>query len=134
MKVSKSDTLKHEYHLRFDGLEEYRSIMWSIFCNDFFQKYIPLDSKILDVGAGYGEFIININAKEKYAMDLNPTMKELYRHKNIFFLNQDCTKTWNLQDESIDVVFSSNFLEHLDSKESVEHVLKESYRVLRVGG
>jgi SAM-dependent methyltransferase len=39
-----------------------------------------------------------------------------------------------IEDASIDVCFSSNFLEHLPTKEVVQHVLLEIRRVLRPGG
>ena len=39
-----------------------------------------------------------------------------------------------LADESVNVVFTSNLLEHLDGKREVERVLKEARRVLKPGG
>jgi SAM-dependent methyltransferase len=39
-----------------------------------------------------------------------------------------------LSSGSVDVVFSSNFLEHLASKEEVSRVMREALRVLKTGG
>ena len=125
--------LQEEYSLRFSGLEEYRKGVWKILCNDIFQKYVPQDSKVLDIGSGYGEFITNIKAKEKYAIDLNPDGKK-YLTDDIRFLNQDCSAKWPVEDNSIDVIFSSNFLEHLFEKEQVENTLSEAYRCLKPNG
>ncbi len=125
--------LQEEYNLRFSGLEEYRKNVWKILCKDIFQKHIPKDAGILDIGSGYGEFITNIEAKIKYAIDLNPDGKK-YLTKNINFLNQDCSLNWPIKDNSIDVVFSSNFLEHLLTKEQVENTLTEAYRCLKLDG
>ncbi len=125
--------LQEEYNLRFSGLEEYRKNVWQILCKGVFQKHIPKDARILDIGSGYGEFITNIEAKVKYAIDLNPDGKK-YLTNNVNFLNQDCSLNWPIEDNSIDVVFSSNFLEHLLKKEQVENTLTEAYRCLKPDG
>ena len=125
--------LQEEYSLRFSGLEEYRRGVWKILCNDIFQKYVPQDSKVLDIGSGYGEFITNIKAKEKYAVHLNPNRKK-YLTDDIKLLNQHCSAKWPVEDNSIDVIFSSNFLEHLFEKEQVENTLSEAYRCLKPNG
>ena len=39
-----------------------------------------------------------------------------------------------LEDDSVDVCFSSNFFEHLPSKEVMDQVLSEARRVLKPGG
>lgn len=126
--------LNAEYKIRFNGLEKYRQEMWSIFCNNFFQKFISTDSTVLDVGAGYGEFIFNIKAKNKIALDLNTYIKDICIANNIRFLNQDCTKEWELEKNSVDIVFSSNFLEHLYYKSDIDKVLKQAYKVLKKDG
>ncbi len=131
--MEKSKKLQEEYSLRFSGLEEYRRGVWKILCNDVFQKYVPMSSKVLEIGSGYGEFITNIKAKEKYAIDLNPDGKK-YLTKEINFLNQDCSAKWPVDDNTIDVIFSSNFLEHLFEKEQIENTLLEAYRCLKPGG
>ena len=46
--------------------------MYMILCESFFQKYIPEDSSILEIGVGYCEFINAIKAKKKIAFDVNP--------------------------------------------------------------
>src|SRR5882757_11285046 len=61
------------YKSRFSntGLEK-RSRVWKILCADFFQQQVPPQSAVLDLACGYGEFINNIRAAEKYGVDLNP--------------------------------------------------------------
>jgi SAM-dependent methyltransferase len=49
-------------------------------------------------------------------------------------LSQRADEPWSLASESIDVVFSSNFFEHLPSKQDFAHCLDEAHRVLRSGG
>jgi len=126
--------LSREYEIRFKGLENYRNKVWLVICRNFLQSYIDYRSSVLDIGSGYGEFIININASKKYAMDLNPQGEEILKKYGIVFVNQDCTKKWEFQDEQFDVIFSSNFLEHLKDKIQVEYIIEQSYRCLKKGG
>jgi SAM-dependent methyltransferase len=44
------------------------------------------------------------------------------------------TNRWPVISDSVDVVFSSNFFEHLPSKEHLQCVLQEIHRVLRPNG
>ncbi|WP_200821121.1 class I SAM-dependent methyltransferase [Oceanicoccus sp. KOV_DT_Chl] len=66
------EDLKAQYRNRFSKAEEYRKALWSVLCKQFFQHYIPANSVVLDLGCGWGEFISNIEAAKKYAIDLNP--------------------------------------------------------------
>ena len=49
-------------------------------------------------------------------------------------LRQDCSATWQLPYESLDVVFSSNCLEHLPTKDALECTFLEAGRTLKPGG
>lgn len=125
--------LKRIYSVRFSGLEEYRNRVWQVLVKKIFSKWINSDNSILDVGCGYGEFINNIAAREKFAMDLNPSAKQHLR-PGIQLIEQDCSKPWPLRDDYLDVVFTSNFFEHLPSKRTLQDTLLEARRCLRPGG
>lgn len=125
--------LQEEYKLRFSGLEAYRNRVWKVLCDNFFQQYIGDGKTILDLGSGYGEFINNIRAAKKYAMDLNPDSKKMLS-EDIEFFNTDCSESWPIATEQLDVVFSSNFLEHLLCKDSVEETIGHAYSALKSGG
>jgi len=47
---------------------------------------------------------------------------------------QDVSSSWNIPSSSVDVIFSSNFLEHLPSKSTLQFCLTECQRVLRPDG
>jgi SAM-dependent methyltransferase len=121
------------YSRRFTGVQEYRNQVWQVLCSEFFAAYVPAQSRVLDLGAGWGEFINNIVAGEKFAMDLNPATGS-HLSAGISFIHQDCSQPWPLESESLDVVFTSNFLEHLPDKASVQRTMSEAYRCLREGG
>lgn len=129
----KKQELQKEYELRFRAMQVYRDQVWKILTQDFFQRFIPENSTILDLGCGWGEFINNIKAKKKFAMDLNPAGKQRLA-TDIEFLNQDCSVEWDISERSLDIVFTSNFFEHLPSKAHIKSTLLQAYRCLRPGG
>jgi SAM-dependent methyltransferase len=66
-------------------------------------------------------------------MDLNPDA-ELWLRGGTQFMHQDCSQEWRIEPESLDVVFTSNFLEHLPGKDSVERIISEAHRCLKKDG
>lgn len=128
-----SKQLEEQYRQRFADSKAYRDGVWQILCADFFQRYISSDSAVLDLGAGWGEFISNIRCAWKYAMDLNPeTARNVSGDVN--FLHQDCSERWHLESECLNVIFTSNFLEHLPDKQRIERTVAEAYRCLKPNG
>jgi len=130
---TKLDILKDEYQLRFSKAEVYRDKVWKILCSEYFNIFVSTEAYVLDLGCGWGEFINNIRAAKKYAMDLNPDAAT-HLTKDILFLHQDCSQQWQLRSESLDIVFTSNFIEHLPYKTSVESAISEAFRCLRPDG
>jgi SAM-dependent methyltransferase len=121
------------YATRFAGKEERRFQVWGELTRRFFQPWIRDSDVVVDLGAGYCEFINNIRAGKKYALDLNPVMRS-HCAADVQGLVHDVATTWPLASGSVDVIFSSNFLEHLHSKDQLQFCLQESHRVLRSGG
>src|SRR5207245_1210749 len=64
------------YHNRFDDRLEYRDQVWATLCPEFWQRFVPQDGNVLDLGCGYGQFINHIRCRRKWAMDLNPSTKQ----------------------------------------------------------
>lgn len=122
------------YKSRFSntGLEK-RKRVWKILCNNFFQKYVPPQSAVLDLACGYGEFINNIVASKKFGVDLNPDSPSHLSSDVNFKLTQAYDLS-HIGDNSLDRVFTSNFLEHLPDKAACDTVLKEVRRTLKPGG
>jgi hypothetical protein len=76
-----ADELQRLYVERFSGRTEYRNEVWKILSSEFFSTWIPESSTILDLGAGYCEFINNVRARRKLALDLNPDAKSSGQHR-----------------------------------------------------
>jgi len=127
------EELAEIYSRRFDAHVAYRNAVWKVLSKSFFPRYIDARATILDLGCGYGELINNIQCAKKYAMDLNPNART-YLAPGIDFLHQDCSHPWELADESLDVVFTSNFFEHLPSRQAIADTLLQAKRCLRSGG
>lgn len=125
--------LQKRYEMRFAATREYRNAVWKTLCSEFFSRLIGAQATVLDIGAGWGEFINNIAAGRKYAIDLNPDTGQRLA-SGVTFLHQDCSTRWALESDSLDVVFTSNFLEHLQGKEKIELAVAEAHRCLKPGG
>jgi SAM-dependent methyltransferase len=124
--------LERIYRNRFAGKDSYRAGVWKILAK-YFSRWIEPDGAILDLGSGYCEFINASAAGTKYAMDLNPEVANRVA-PGIKVLQQDCSETWALGPESLDAVFTSNFFEHLPTKQHLERTLLEALRALKGGG
>jgi SAM-dependent methyltransferase len=125
--------LQRIYHRRFGQTAAYRNRVWQLLTGSLFNRWIAPDATVLDLGCGYGEFINNICAGRKLAMDLNPDAPKHLAPEVIFF-QQDCSAKWPLPDNSLDAVFTSNFFEHLPDKWCLKKTLDQAFRCLKPGG
>ena len=132
-KIFSSEELQRVYEVRFEGRLDYRNKIWTVLIRDYFQTYIRQEDSVLDLGAGYGEFINHIACGKKFAMDLNPDTKHRVGADVEVFL-RDCSEPWPLPDNSLDVVFTSNFFEHLPDNQVLARTLAEAKRCLKSGG
>jgi SAM-dependent methyltransferase len=108
--------------------------IWRVLCRDFFQKYVRCDDVVLDLGCGYGEFINNIQAGKKHGVDLNPDTPRFLASDIEFHAASAADLGTMVQDNAVDVVFTSNFLEHLSNKAMLNQIFAEVRRMLRPGG
>jgi ubiquinone/menaquinone biosynthesis C-methylase UbiE len=128
------DYVEDLYRARFTRRELGDKIrVWKILTRYFFQRYVKKDDTVLDVGAGYCEFINSIRAKRKIAVDIN---KDIYKFaaRDVEIVLNDCKRLSDVPGSSVDVVFISNILEHLDGAHEIEMALLEAKRVLKKGG
>lgn len=122
------------YDRRFDPLErEAKARVWEVLCRDFFQRYVEPTDTVLDLGAGFCEFINNIRCAAKWAVDSDEQV-ERHAAAGVNVRRGAADDLSFLQDATIDVVFASNFFEHMLSKDLVLSTLREARRVLRPGG
>jgi len=126
--------LSRQYAARFDAAEKARKArVWKVLCEGFFQRYVRPEDTVLDVGAGYCEFINHIVCRRRLALDLSDDVR-LHAAPGVEVIQGRSTEIDALAAETVDVAFASNFFEHLPTKEDLLATLAEIGRVLRPSG
>jgi SAM-dependent methyltransferase len=120
------------YRHRFASESEQRQELWAVLCTHFFQRWVPEDAVVLDLAAGHCEFVNNIRAGRRIAVDLNPDVR-LHAAAGVETHVLRSDDLAGIAQDSVDVVFVSNFFEHI-TREAILATLVEVRRVLRPGG
>ena len=99
-------------------------------------RYVARDlgpvEQLLELGAGYCDFVNQYPAKRKIAFDLNPLMQP-FAGPGVDWREADARRVHELGADSLDLVFASNFFEHLDADAGRE-VLDGCRTALKPGG
>jgi SAM-dependent methyltransferase len=125
--------LQRIYEKRFAGTSEYRSRVWRVLVEEYVGQWLPAHATVLDLGCGHCEFINNVRSERRLGMDLNPDAVQKAA-AGVQILAQSCSQPWAMPDDSLDVVFTSNFFEHLSTKGALRDTLMQAWRCLRHGG
>jgi SAM-dependent methyltransferase len=122
------------YALRFSAQDQNRrEAAWSALCGEFFDRFVPEDGTVVDVGAGDGLFSRHIRAARRIAVDESPRVKRLAAEGvEVRVVSADAFADG--LEGAADLVFVSNLLEHLPSKAMVVDVLRECGRALAPEG
>jgi len=128
--------LKRLYANRFNPQDRKAKLgLWKVLIKEFIQQYVNPQSSVLDIGGGYCEFINQIQARRKFLIDLNPDSvsfaNEDVKVFNLDILNREDQDQINLK---FDIIFVSNFFEHLHSKEELIEMLGFCYDHLNPQG
>ncbi len=113
-------------------LDPGRRAVWRAIVEDLQGRFIPPGAAVLDLGCGYGDFINQVRAGRKLALDLDPAMAGHLAPEVEFHQG----RAWELDflaDGGLDVVFCSNLLEHLERAEA-GRALDQIHRALGPGG
>jgi SAM-dependent methyltransferase len=126
--------LRELYARRFGpGERTQKNALWKVLCQSFFQRYVSDSDVVVDLGAGYCEFINNIRCGRKIAVDLNEETRQ-YAADDVTVILEPADALSSIRDATVDIVFASNLFEHLPDKEVLTAVLATIHRVLRHGG
>jgi len=123
------------YAARFrDAERESKARLWRVICHEFFARYVPDDACVLDLGAGYCDFVNNISARRRIAVDLNPDTAGFAApgvevHRLPLERLSDA-----IGPQTVDVAFASNVFEHLRGPDALLKVLSNVRTALRPGG
>jgi SAM-dependent methyltransferase len=131
MRIKNDNLIDAYFQTRF-AFDPRRDTVWKAVCQFIQEHYIPEDSAILDLGAGYCNFINNVRGREKHAIDIFSKFSE-YANPDVITHIQNCTDMPFFEDSHFDVIFASNLLEHMTREDSLQ-VLYETSRVLKPDG
>lgn len=99
-------------------------------------RYVQRDARdvgtLIELGAGYCDFVNAFPARRKIAFDLNPEMRG-FADPDVELRVGDAVGMPGVDPESADLVFASNFLEHLDH-EQLDELLPRIHRSLTARG
>lgn len=125
--------LERIYGHRFgDADEASKDRVWTEI-GAYLQRWIKPGDRVLDVACDAGYFIRHIQAAERWAVDVRDMRDAL--GPEIKFLRVDgLSLISSVPSAYFDVVFMSNFLEHLPTADSVIEMLAQAHAVLRPGG
>jgi ubiquinone/menaquinone biosynthesis C-methylase UbiE len=128
------ERIKDLYWIRFSDKDRIiKNKLWKVLCKHFLQKYINKEDSVLDLGAGYCEFINNVNCRHKYGIDINEDTKN-FANKDVTVFIANSKDMKEVKSNSIDIVFASEFFEHLKNTEELFQTLIEIQRILKKGG
>jgi len=108
-----------------------RRVLWQTLMDCVFQKQIPPDGVVLELGAGYGDFINSVKAKRRLAVDVWPGMLP-HLDPGVEGLVTSITQLDAVLDNSVDYVFSSNCFEHVSQSDLV-NCLSQLRRKMKPG-
>ncbi len=130
----RDEALDDLYQHRFDPDEQRRKLgVWRVLCESFFSRFIEPDETVLDVGAGFCEFINTIRAGHRIAVDANPRITS-FAAPGVRAICCRAEAMVDVEANSVDTAFSSNFLEHLPDKQVLAAVVVELRRVVKPNG
>jgi SAM-dependent methyltransferase len=111
--------------------DPHRRAVWAYVVR-YLEPWIPANGRLLELGAGYCDFSNSASAARRVAMDAAPSVVD-HVEPGVEPEVGDCTDLGRFGDETFDVVFASNLLEHL-TREQCTRLLHEARRVLVPGG
>ncbi len=109
----------HESRLTYDPKRE---ILWKTLVTYYFQKMISEDAHVLELGAGYCDFINHVKANKKMALDLWPGVVD-YAANDVECVVSDIAGELDISDNTLDFVFASNIFEHISQEKLAETLL-----------
>jgi SAM-dependent methyltransferase len=120
------------YHAAHLVEDPRRAIVWKAIAQ-YLAPYVPPDAHVLELGAGYCDWINNVRAARRVAVDLWSEMPA-YVEPGVEPVVVDIAKGLeSFAPASFDIVLASNLLEHF-SPETAAKIVESVARLIRPGG
>ena len=110
-----------------------KDAIWAVLCSEFFQRYVGPSDTVMDIGAGLGEFLRHIRCGKRIAVDLSPMRGRILPAGTIEINVPSDRLDDHVPADSVDIVFCSNFFEHLPDKATFLATLRAIRTVLKPG-
>jgi SAM-dependent methyltransferase len=129
------DEIQRLYAARFsERSRASKARLWSVLYDAVLSKYVPADATVVDLGAGFCDFINSVRARRRIAIDLNPdTRRHAAEGVEVFAVPLDRLDDV-VEPASVDVVLASNVFEHLPNPDALLRTLRAVRRVLKPRG
>jgi SAM-dependent methyltransferase len=124
--------MKLGYHESRFAADARRDVLWQTLWRAFFRHRVPDCACVLDLGSGYGQFINNVVARRRIAID---AWRGFSAHlaPGVEAITGDVTDLSMIEDGAVDYAFASNLFEHL-SQAQLAMVLAALRKKLSPGG
>lgn len=109
-----------------------RKVLWRTLAEEVFQPLIGPDDTVIELGAGWCDFINSVTAGRRVAVDVWPGVTQAAA-SGVETHVASADDLGFLPDGSADIVFASNLLEHLTHAQ-VDALSDEVLRILAPGG
>jgi SAM-dependent methyltransferase len=96
-----------------------RATVWKALWHYYFRHRIAPSDRVLDLGSGYGDFINNVVAARRVAVDVWPGFAA-HLDDGVEAIVGPVSDLSRIADGSIDYAFASNLFEHLTQQEFAE--------------
>ena len=93
-----------------------RTVLWKALWRFYFKNLITADDTVLDLGCGYGNFIHQVKAKKRIAVDCWPGFIQ-HIEPGIQTIVANIADLSAVENASVDFAFASNVFEHMSQEE-----------------
>lgn len=107
-------------------------MVWGLVAKDILSHFPTKISSVLDLGAGYGDFINEVPVPQKWAVDLWPGLREKLKPGIQSVISDITAPVPGLPENHFDLCFMSNVLEHFVIEDALK-VLENARRHSKVG-
>jgi SAM-dependent methyltransferase len=126
-----SRVTQHYHRSRFT-VDSRRDVVWRTLWRAFFRHRVPKNACVLDLGAGYGQFINNVVAHRRIAIDSWPGFAA-HLAPGVEAVTGDVTDLSMIEDSTVDFAFASNLFEHLSQSQLTSVLFALSKKLARAG-